>query len=57
MIERAETIVVLIVFNDVLCNVSDCTAIASTIALHESSTRNALLGPWLSNTEVYLTPL
>jgi hypothetical protein len=45
MIERAETIVVLIVFNDVLCNVSACIAIASTIALHESSTRNALLGP------------
>jgi hypothetical protein len=24
--------------------------------LHESGTRNALLGSWLNNTEVYLTP-
>jgi len=27
-----------------------------SVALHESGTRNALLGPWLNNTEVYLTP-
>jgi hypothetical protein len=27
-----------------------------TVALHESSTRNTLLGPLLNNTEVYLTP-
>jgi hypothetical protein len=27
-----------------------------TVALHESGTRNDLLGPWLNNTEVYLTP-
>jgi len=26
-----------------------------SVALHESSTRNALLGPWPNNTEVYLT--
>jgi hypothetical protein len=25
-----------------------------TVALHESGTRKTLLGPWLSNTEVYL---
>ena len=28
-----------------------------SVTLHESGTRNALLGPWLNNTEVYLTPL
>jgi hypothetical protein len=27
-----------------------------SVALHESGTRNDFLGPWLSNTEVYLTP-
>ena len=27
-----------------------------SVTLHESGTRNALLGPWLNNTEVYLTP-
>ena len=27
------------------------------IALHESDTRKALLGPWLNNTDVYLAPL
>jgi hypothetical protein len=27
-----------------------------SVALHESGTRNDLLGPWLNNTEVYLTP-
>jgi hypothetical protein len=27
-----------------------------TVTLHESGTRNALLGPWPNNTEVYLTP-
>ena len=26
------------------------------VALHKSGTRNALLGPWLNNTEVYLIP-
>jgi hypothetical protein len=28
-----------------------------TVALHESGTRKTLLGPWLSNTEVYFTIL
>ena len=27
-----------------------------SVALHESAPRNALLGPLLNNTEVYLTP-
>jgi hypothetical protein len=27
-----------------------------SVAQHESGTRNALLGPWPNNTEVYLTP-
>jgi hypothetical protein len=27
-----------------------------SVALHESDTRNALLGPRLINTEVYFTP-
>jgi hypothetical protein len=27
-----------------------------SVALHESGTRNALLGPWLNISEVYLTP-
>jgi hypothetical protein len=27
-----------------------------SVAPHESATRNALLGPWLNNTEVNLTP-
>ena len=27
-----------------------------SVVLHESGTRNALLGPWPNNTEVYLTP-
>ena len=27
-----------------------------SVALHESGTRNALVGPWLYNTEVYLIP-
>jgi hypothetical protein len=26
-----------------------------SVAPHESATRNALLGPWLNNTDVYLT--
>jgi hypothetical protein len=37
----AETSVVLIVFNCVVCDVS-----AYTVAIHESGTRNALLGQW-----------
>jgi len=31
--------------------------LSHSVALHESGTRKALLGPWLINTEVYLTPL
>ena len=27
-----------------------------SVSLHESGIRNALLGPWLNNTEAYLTP-
>ena len=27
-----------------------------SVTLHESGNRNALLGSWLNNTEVYLTP-
>jgi len=26
------------------------------VSLHESGTRNALLDPWLNDTDVYLTP-
>ena len=28
-----------------------------SVVLHESGTRNASLGPWLNNTELYFTPL
>jgi hypothetical protein len=28
-----------------------------TVALHETGTRKALLGPWLNNAEVYFTAL
>jgi hypothetical protein len=28
-----------------------------SVALHESGTRKALLGPWLNDTDVYLNPL
>ena len=51
-----QTSVVLIVFNCVTCDVGTCTVTVS-VALHESGTRNALLGTRLNNTEVYLTPL
>jgi hypothetical protein len=27
-----------------------------SVAQQESGTRNAILGPWLNNSEVYLTP-
>ena len=47
-----ETSVVLIVFNDV----SAYTLPFLSVALHESCIRNALLGPWLDYTKVYLTP-
>ena len=49
-----ETSVVLIVFNGAIC-VSGLILILY-INLHESGTRNVLLGPWPNNTEVYLTP-
>ena len=51
-----QTSVVLIIFNCVTCDVGTCTVTVS-VALHESGTRNALLGTRLNNTEVYLTPL
>ena len=51
-----QTSVILIVFNCVTCDVGTCTVTVS-VALHESGTRNALLGTRLNNTEVYLTPL
>ena len=46
-LKRAETIVVLIVYNRYL----------SSVALHESGTRKSSLGLWLNNTEVHLTTL
>jgi hypothetical protein len=50
----AETSVVLIVFNGVICDVSaKLLPFLSVCTLHESGTRNALLGPPLDNTEVY----
>ena len=43
-------------FNGVLCDVSAYTITFLSVAPHESGTSNALLGPWHTNTEVYLTP-
>ena len=51
-----QTSVVLIIFNCFTCDIGTCTVTVS-VALHESGTRNALLGTRLNNTEVYLTPL
>ena len=52
----AETSVVLIVFNEFICDVSTYTLPFLPVALRESGTRYTLLGPCLNNTEVYLTP-
>ena len=48
--KSSENSIVLIVFIGVICDY------IISVALHESGTRNALLGSWLNNTEVYLTP-
>ena len=48
-VKIAETSIVLIVFNGVIL------LTFLSVTLYESGTRNALLGPWLNNTEVYLT--
>ena len=40
-----KTRVVLIVFNGAICDVSAYAVIFLSVALHESGTRNALLGP------------
>ena len=56
-LKSADTIVVSIVFNDVLWDVWVYTAtVFFTVALCETDTRKAFLGPWLNKTEVYLTP-
>ena len=55
-LKKAETSIVLIVFNDIICDVSAYMLLFLSVALSESGTRNALLSPWLNNTEVYLTP-
>ena len=52
-----ETSVVLSVFNCIISDVSTLLLPFLSVTLHESGTRNALLGPWPNNTEVYLTPL
>ena len=52
----SETSVILIVFNGVICDVSAYTVTIFSVTLHECGTRNTLLGPWLNNAEVYLTP-
>jgi hypothetical protein len=44
-LQITETTVVLIIFNDIICNVSAYSIAVSNVALHESSTRNALLVP------------
>jgi len=50
----AEIIVVLIVFNCVICDVSTYTVtVTVSVALHESSTRKAVLDPRLYDTKVY----
>jgi len=43
-LKRAETIVVLIVFNSVLCHVCTYSGTVSYRPLHELGTRKALLG-------------
>jgi hypothetical protein len=48
----AETSIILMVFNGVWSQYLYCYH----FSLHEPGTRNTLLGPWLNNTEVYLTP-
>ena len=51
-----ESKVVLIVYNGVICDVRDYIRLPFlSVALHESGTRNALLGPWPNNAEIYLT--
>ena len=52
----AETIVVLIVFNGVICEVSAYTVTVS-VARHESGTSKVFLDPQLYITNVYLTPI
>ena len=44
-LKRAETSIVLIVFIDIICDVSAYTITISFCLPHESGTRNALLGP------------
>jgi hypothetical protein len=46
-----------IILNGVLYHIQtyNCYCFLS-LTLHESGPRKALLGPWLNNTEVYLTP-
>ena len=54
-----ETSIILFVFNGVISwSVTSALILLPflSVPLHESGTRNALLGPWLNNTEVYLTP-
>jgi len=52
----AETSVILIVFNGVICDVRVYTVTVS-VALHESGTRKAFLDPRLYSTKVYLTAI
>ena len=59
LLKRTETGVVLIIFTGVLsCQCSYCFCFLP-LALHESGTcaRKVLLGSWLNNTKVYLSPL
>jgi hypothetical protein len=52
-LQIAEASFVQIVFN---CDINCMLKPLFTVALHESGTRNALLGPWLNNSEVYWAP-
>ena len=56
-LKRAETSIFLIIFMVFLVMSTFILLLFLSVTLHESCTRRALLGPWLNNTEVYLTPL
>ena len=52
----AETSIVIIDFKGSSVNSALIMLLFLTVTLHESGIRKAVFGPWLNNTEVYLTP-